>query len=63
MSDSSDERLDQEIEAALDGVNLQELDLERQQTEDKARDANLVKGTVVISDEIFTESGGGDVLL
>lgn len=47
MSDSSDERLDQEIEAALDGVNLQELDLERQKTEDKARDANLVKGTVV----------------
>ena len=47
MTDSSDERLKQEIEAALDGVNLQEIDIEKGETDAKDRHENLVKGTVV----------------
>ncbi|MCH2107509.1 MAG: S1 RNA-binding domain-containing protein [Planctomycetes bacterium] len=47
MSDSSDERLNEEIEAALDGVNLQELDLGGGGQAEKTQHENLVKGTVV----------------
>ncbi|MBJ20445.1 MAG: hypothetical protein CL933_13630 [Deltaproteobacteria bacterium] len=47
MSDSADDRLKEEIEAALDGVNLQEIDLDKADESSEGRHENLVKGTVV----------------
>ena len=47
MTDHANEDLQNEIEQALAGINLQELDMDRAAQEGKARDSKLVKGTVV----------------
>ena len=47
MSKAGDDRLKEEIEAALDGVNLQEIDPDKDVDEPAGRHKNLVKGTVV----------------
>jgi len=46
MTDHADDRLQAEIERALDGVNLQDIDPQGSGEDLKKRQANLVKGTV-----------------
>lgn len=47
MTGQADEDLQAEIERALDGVNLQELDMRQGDSTEKAADSKLVKATVV----------------
>ena len=47
MTDHSEEDLQQEIERALAGVNLQELDMAQEESAKKGVKSKLVKGTVV----------------
>ena len=47
MSSSGDDRLKQEIESALEGVNLQDIDVEAGRTDAKSKRENLVPGVVV----------------
>ncbi len=47
MSTSGEDRLKREIEAALEGVNLQDIDVDEGRKDAKERRENLVKGTVV----------------
>lgn len=47
MTEHSEEDLQKEIERALAGVNLQELDMAQGEPEEKATKSKLVKGTIV----------------
>lgn len=59
MSSSSEDRLNQEIEDALRGVNLQDLDDHSTPTDAKERNEHLAKGTVVgiTSPDVIIELG------
>jgi ribosomal protein S1 len=47
MTDQADEQLQNEIDRALDGINLQDLDLDQEAPDGKGRGPSLVKATVV----------------